>query len=60
MSLRGWDTPTYATATPAAITRTVPTITVEGVTATESAGAISMVDASSFLFWQTVRLEEGL
>lgn len=60
MSLRGWDTLTYATATPAAITRTVPTITVEGVTATESAGAISMVDASSFLFWQTVRLEEGL
>lgn len=58
MSLRGWDTLTYTNATPAAITRTVPVITVESVTATESAGAISMVDASSSLFWQTVRLDE--
>jgi hypothetical protein len=60
MSLRGWDTLTYTNATPAAITRTVPVITVESVTATESAGAISMVDASSSLFWQTVRLDDGV
>jgi hypothetical protein len=60
MSLRGWDTVSYENQAAASITRTVPAITVGSVTGTESTGTISMVDASSDLFWQTVRLEEGL
>lgn len=56
MSLRGWQTLSYTTATPSSITRTVPTIAVGSLTATESAGALNMVEATP-LSWQTVRLD---
>ena len=56
LSLRGWTDVSFTAGTPASITRTVPSVAVISVTATESTGQLNMVDASASLFWQKVSL----
>jgi hypothetical protein len=54
ISLRGWENISFTTGTPANVTRSVPTVAISSVTATEAVGDLNMVEAP--LYWQKAQL----